>query len=403
LGWLARGGLSDDDARALALTRRSDRAGARAGAALASLVAGAADLDGLADLPAILGPSYMKVIQVAWTAWGGGSEESAIVAIAAGLGQGLRFVKALVDAVPLSSDASARSSIVFIATSLGAFSEPGADMFAVRRAENLSADQRAIATSLCRFGGADVGRGVPRSMYTRRRWLGIAPPGALEKSIDVDGKPTPLWAAWKDARRRDPKDEWPKVVLDSLDPDELVEAYGEVLTMAYDIEANRPPLSPQPVLDAIPRIGPRAVAWARRYTEELTQAYAAGDWPECGGIQAIPGAAAVYLMLSARGEPIPESMHAHFPAHLPVVASAVLERLSDDVIDQAIWAWLHVPFRASQHVLKLRFLVPHIERIRAPRIREHLVGCLSEANSASPGSPEIEKARDSLRGAGVAV
>lgn len=392
-GWLARGSMSSEDRAALAAARLSERAGARAGAGVASLIAGEEELRGLGEVAPILAPSYNIVIQVAWAPWGGGSEEDALSAIARGLGQEVRFAKALIDSVVLPSSAQARSAVAWIALQVAELPKP-ASMWAVPEASELSPQARDVAMALCRFPGIlNLPTNLPRSVHTRRRWLGLSAPGALEKTIALDGRQLPLWKAWSDEASRTNSAEWPAAVLAALTPDEIVEAYGEVLTFAYNIMANRRAPSIAPVLQALPQTTDGASKWAHRYLDEVGGSYAAEDWTECGNVKAIPGAAAVYLALDARREAIPDVVLPFFPAHDPVVAKYLLEHLSPDVAEKAIWAWKE-PFAAEW---KLRVLGPLLPAIRSRRIIDHFAECLEELARATPSSPGIAAARTALQ------
>jgi hypothetical protein len=63
-------------------------------------------------------------------------------------------------------------------------------------AEELTPAQRAVAEKLAPCENVDVRRfAMPRESWSRRRWLGLAPRGMLERSVELRGAKMPLWRA----------------------------------------------------------------------------------------------------------------------------------------------------------------------------------------------------------------
>lgn len=69
--------------------------------------------------------------------------------------------------------------------------------------EELSAEQRSIAEGLARTSLVPIaGLGLPACGAPRRRWIGLAPPGPLERRVEVEiageRKVLPVWRAWQE-------------------------------------------------------------------------------------------------------------------------------------------------------------------------------------------------------------
>jgi hypothetical protein len=61
--------------------------------------------------------------------------------------------------------------------------------------ETLTAEQRAAVEVLASRDDLVWGRAMPKHAWSKRRWLGIDPPGGLEQRITVNKKSMPLWFA----------------------------------------------------------------------------------------------------------------------------------------------------------------------------------------------------------------
>ncbi|AUX22076.1 uncharacterized protein SOCEGT47_025770 [Sorangium cellulosum] len=84
---------------------------------------------------------------------------------------------------------------------LGGFMQFGESYVALP--EELSPEQRAIAEGLARTELVPIaGLGVPACGASRRRWIGLAPPGPVEREVEVEiagsKKILPVWRAWKE-------------------------------------------------------------------------------------------------------------------------------------------------------------------------------------------------------------
>ncbi|XXX81732.1 hypothetical protein WMF30_23520 [Sorangium sp. So ce134] len=88
-----------------------------------------------------------------------------------------------------------------MALDLGGFLQLEQDHVALP--EELSAEQRAVAEGLARTRLVPIaGLGLPACGASRRRWIGLEPPGPLERRIEIEiggeRKALPVWRAWKE-------------------------------------------------------------------------------------------------------------------------------------------------------------------------------------------------------------
>ncbi|HEX7600527.1 MAG TPA: hypothetical protein VF316_02935 [Polyangiaceae bacterium] len=398
LAWLCRNGRTDDDDRAFAEARRATSAGSRAGAAVASLVLGEANREGLVDLAATAGKRLNQVIDLARVPWGEGAFQTALLALAKARGREHQMAVAWLESIEETASMPARSAVGQFALKAGGFSQHY-KQWEVALPDALSEQERAIAVGLARFGGIDgLGWGVPRSVRDRRRWLGLAPAGALEKRIQVDGRELPVWYVWQKDVANKGVAEFPAAVLAALTPDEIVEAHGEVLTLAYGIKANRkgPPL--EPVLAALPRLTKRSAEWARAFWREASAYLETGSTPELGNVLGIAAAEALYLALVFNGESVPAELHANFPVYAPAVVKVLVERMGPTDAEEAVWSWMNAPRFADRGDFVLVGGAGLLAWVSSKRIVERL-GSLLESKAEKLGADQIEKLRAALRDA----
>jgi hypothetical protein len=94
-----------------------------------------------------------------------------------------------------SGEGTVETQAAKILLDLGGFSGKPADRVAL--VEELSPEQVAMAKELAATdllpGG---GFCLPASGAVRRRWIGLDPPGPLDRRTDVRGKSVPVWRAW---------------------------------------------------------------------------------------------------------------------------------------------------------------------------------------------------------------
>jgi hypothetical protein len=62
-------------------------------------------------------------------------------------------------------------------------------------ADELTPAQREAATLLATSDDNHWDRAMPKLAWSKRRWLGIDPPGGLEQTVTLEGKRVPLWFA----------------------------------------------------------------------------------------------------------------------------------------------------------------------------------------------------------------
>lgn len=137
--------------------------------------------------------------------------------------------------------------------------------------EALTADQRRVAEALLR-GDLAYGGPLPASPRLLRRWLGVDPPGVLERRVDWvhEGAAVrwPLWKAWRDAPHEmlESNQGVPAPFVEMLTPAELIEAAGEGALEPYDLPGS--PLEAR-LVDALDRHGASAAPWAAGFADLL--------------------------------------------------------------------------------------------------------------------------------------
>ncbi len=107
--------------------------------------------------------------------------------------------------------------------------------------EELTADQRRVAEALLREGVDAGGNGLPSSKRLLRRWLGVDPPGALERRVPWTHEGVavewPLWKVW--LAQPDEALEFgqgiPLVLMEHLTPAQVIEAAAESVLEPYGI------------------------------------------------------------------------------------------------------------------------------------------------------------------------
>ncbi len=138
--------------------------------------------------------------------------------------------------------------------------------------EELTADQRRVALALLREGVSAGGNGLPSSPRLLRRWLGVDPPGPLERRIPWTHEGVavqwPLWKVWLSSP--DEALEYgqgvPLVVTEHLAPAEVIEAAAESLLEPYGMRGY--PLE-QRLRDVLDAHGASAAQWAVSFADLL--------------------------------------------------------------------------------------------------------------------------------------
>ena len=150
--------------------------------------------------------------------------------------------------------------------------------------DELSPRERALAERVAKTDGIEgIGWGIPSSGRVRRRWLGVDPPGPLEKLVTHKGRATPLWKVWRELYS-DAKDGIPTFVRKQLTPIELAHALGEMLLGSYGIlpGMGHPPLLPT-IVDVCEKLGAAGADWAEQFGRELLPYFRGKMTPENGG------------------------------------------------------------------------------------------------------------------------
>ena len=186
-----------------------------------------------------------------------------------GLSRGKSGVDALgsaVVALAATESGVVEAQLAKIMLDLGGF--PAEATPTVALVEELSAEQKAIAAKLAATHLLPAGgHGLPASGAVRRRWMGIDPPGPLDRRVESAGAPAvPLWRAWQ-KRTPDSGD-----FSSPLDRWEALVEYGS---------ASYPPFFRAPKLDDVPAelsalpTGADTIDRATRVLDDLAARFAA--------------------------------------------------------------------------------------------------------------------------------
>lgn len=138
--------------------------------------------------------------------------------------------------------------------------------------EELTPDMLRVAHALLREDLHVGGWGLPSSQRLLRRWLGVAPPSAMERRIawthEGAAVTWPVWKAWREAPEAilEHNQGLPAPFLELLTPAEIIEAAGESVLEPYDIHGF--PIE-QRLLDTLDRHGAEAVGWAVPFLDRL--------------------------------------------------------------------------------------------------------------------------------------
>jgi hypothetical protein len=141
-------------------------------------------------------------------------------------------------------------------------------------ASELTDDQREVVVALSRrdLRAPFISYGIPEHARVRRRWLGVDPPGVLERVVPmkIKGKEQeqPLWrsllALTPSGTERE-RSALYKKLAEMLAPEDYVDVYAECVLSAYGIVQP----FPNRLAEVIHEAGEHAVPWSRRMIEEL--------------------------------------------------------------------------------------------------------------------------------------
>jgi hypothetical protein len=138
--------------------------------------------------------------------------------------------------------------------------------------EELTADQRRVAVALLRDDVRGGGHGLPSSVRLLRRWLGVDPPGVLERRVPWTHEGVavdwPLWKVWRESPEEalEHNQGIPLALMERLGPAELIEAAAESLLEPYGIQGY--PLE-QRLHDILAAHGASAATWAASFADLL--------------------------------------------------------------------------------------------------------------------------------------
>jgi hypothetical protein len=307
----------------------------RGGAALARVLCESrvqpADAEAIVDL-------LRTPLEPGGAPWCDGAIDRVVVAVASRAGMVAEMAVEIASRVTDVGPAASWQRVAEALLALGGF-EARWDFNGVALEEELSDVQRAIATGLARRDGIVVGHGMPRSARDRRRWLGIDPPGPLEKRVKVDDHQWPIWKVWRTQRRSRTRP-LPPAVGERLDPDETLVALAEVSTNAYSILTwlGGAPLSDDLFIEAARKTSSASAGWARAYADEILALVEAGSGPELGGVRGMRGSLAVFLAILEHGGTIEPRWYRFLPLH-----RAVLEKMPPQQRDEAVWERMKQP------------------------------------------------------------
>lgn len=140
------------------------------------------------------------------------------------------------------------------------------------RLDQLDPDQARLARALDREPFVGGGFGIPASRRLLRRWLGVDPPGVLERAMTItrDGAEVtgPMWQLWRDApiAELEHNQGIPEFMAETLAPAELIEAAAESVLEPYGIRGF--PLEAR-LRKALDEHGAEAADWAEGFADLL--------------------------------------------------------------------------------------------------------------------------------------
>ncbi len=267
--------------------------------------------------------------------------------------------------------------------------------------EDLSDVQRDIAIGLARRDGIIVGHGLPTSGRERRRWLGLTPPGPLEKRIPFEGRSWPVWKVWGALYERGlTKERLPPLIAERLDPDETFEALVEVQTNGYGLQSTTAVGPPTAALleDVARKAGPRAADWARSYADEILALVEAESQPELGGSIGMQANLPVFAVILNNGGTIEPRWYRFVPVGPPEQARPVLEKMPPAQREEAVWAKMNQPAWADpSNGAVVQTLLPVLALVPSKRILDALVSRIKTAkpNDGAKALARIKELRSS--------
>jgi hypothetical protein len=321
--------------------------------------------------------------QVVW--WCAGQAARIVAAVGQRAGVGAELAGALAEGLGPDVPTRTWNGLAPVLLSLAGFTSRWAEQD-VALPEELSEPQKAVARVLASRDGIEgVGWGVPRSGRDRRRWIGAAQPGPLEKRIrfELDGNvhDWPIWKVWRTVQERGlSTEELPAAVARALTPTETLETLAEVSAGAYRIretpKAAR--VSAELIVKVAAEAGPQAAEWARRYADETLALVEASSTPELGGVLGMPGFApiAVYLALLNAGTAVEPRWYRFFSLVPVPIARLVLEKMEATEREEAVWQRVSAPGFGGPPEAIVDFVLPLLDLVPSKRLALPLVTSL---------------------------
>jgi hypothetical protein len=352
-----------------------DRIGAegpwsRTGAALARILGEfrvqPADAEAIVDL-------LRTPLEPGGAPWCEGAIDRVVVAVASRAGVVAEMAVEIASKVTDVGPAAPWQRVAGALLALGGFTEARWDFNDVALEEELTDVQRAVAMGLARRNGIVVGYGMPRSARDRRRWLGIDPPGPLEKRVKLDDDHWPIWKVWR-TQRSSTERRLPPAVAERLDPDETLVALAEVSTNAYSIlmSLGGAPLPADILIEAARKATSKSASWARAYADEILALVEAKSGPELGGELGMLANRAVFPAILEHGGTIEPRWFPFLPLH-----RAVLEKMPPLQREAAVWERLKQPHPPQDDTAIA--IVPLLDLVPSERICDALVARIAKA------------------------
>ncbi|WP_437972188.1 hypothetical protein WMF04_24110 [Sorangium sp. So ce260] len=383
LGVLGAARKSGDDQSLLEGLRTSDGRGlVRGAAALALLLvdAGTKPTSVAADLRAWLAATP----EPGTLPWGHdyvspGAAVRTLLAVAEARGVEARdgITAVLMDTVASEASPAVVDTVAAALLTLGGFKERW-DEEDIALPEELSEAQRHIAEAISRRDGIrGIGWGLAPSARDRRRSLGLAPAGPLEKRIQFADKKTtvswPVWKVWVAAHKRKPsEDVMPAPVREQLSPVERLISLAEAALGAYRIGSSTEVfVREEALVPAVGEAGAAAADWASSFLDELVRI---ADLPGQGPIpEAPPGvhtaASAALLAVVRSGRALSPTWDPLLPVAPLLPAREILAALPTERREAVLFAMFDKS-RDPADDFDLKFLVPILDLAPSRRLAE---------------------------------
>ena len=227
-------------------------------------------------------------------------------------------------------------------------------------ASQLDSAQRQLAELVANYAVPLYSWAIPQTSWARRRWLGIDPPGVLDREVEYgDGETAPLWRALTELEDTPEAD----ALFETLSVADRLEAWGDLAFGAYRIDPPNPPEA----------IGDAGREWAPSYADRLVAMFAP-DAPhvERDGCNSVPDhvAAVVIGALTGADIPIEERWDFLVPIDLDVIA-----RLPEARREAVLVRGLEGEFPSWA----IKRGLPAIERFPSAGVLEHLIGRIDQS------------------------